>query len=159
MGWLRKLGAVLLGVACLFTPGAAAKWVASNPCDDGMHWGRLPAINSTFNDGSALKRVWNVTNDTTVLPDNVNWVKPYVRRVLTQRHIDTVMSWPRDAPPVTNCTLNRVTYNKLCVPKTKKNRFRVKVRLWTSCGKMLVKYRITIVRKKPLLMLWGRSKT
>lgn len=153
MGWLRKLGAVLVGVACLFAP-AHAKWIPTNPCDDGM------LVNGTRYDGSSLRRVWNVTNDTTVLPDHVNWVKPYVRRVLTPKHVDTVMSWPRDAPPVTNCTVQRVTYNKLCVPKKKtKNRFRVKVRLWTSCGKMMVKYRIVIVRKTPVVALWGRSKT
>lgn len=158
MGWLRKLGAVLVGVACLLSPSAvyAKKFVPTNPCDDGM--GRLPIINGTLNDGSGLRRVWTVRNDTVDLPTHLKWVDTAMTRVLkNQRHIDSVLTWPRDAPPLTNCTLTKVTYNKLCVSK-KKRGFRVKVRLWTKCGAMLVRYRVALTRKKkPVVLLWGRT--
>lgn len=157
MGWLRKLGAVLIGVACLFAPAHAhVKFVPTNPCDDGM--GRLPIVNGTLNDGSSLRRVWNVTNDTAVLPKDVKWVGTYMNRILkSQGHIDDVMSWPRDVR-LTNCKLRNVTYNKLCVPKKTKRGFRVKVHLNTKCGAMHVRYRVAITRaKKPVVLRWGRS--
>lgn len=154
MGWLRKLGALLVGVACLFSPSHA--FVPTNPCDDGM--GRLPILNGTLNDGSSLRRVWKVRNDTVVLPKNVKWVDTSMKRILKPKHVDTVMSWPRDAPPATNCTLTAITYNKLCVPKKTTRGFRVKVRLWTTCGNMLVRYRVALTRtKKPVVLMWGRT--
>lgn len=161
MGWLRKLGAVLIGALCVLSPVASAKkkFVPTNPCDDGM--GRLPVINGTLNDGSGLRRVWRVRNDTAELPKNVQWVDQAMTRLLlkNQWHIDKALSWPRDAPPRTNCTLSKVTYNKLCVSPRKRG-FRTKVRLWTKCGTMLVRYRVALNRKKkPVLVMWGRTRT
>lgn len=155
--------------------GKATAKHATSPCDDGM--GRLPIRHGKFNDGSTMRRVWSVANDTATLPKDVAWVGTQMKRVLnSQKHLDTIFSWPRNAPAATNCTLAKVTYNKLCVtrdPKTPDRKtpltpalvkskprrgFRTKVHLWTTCGDMHVRYRVTIDRLgRPAVILWGRS--
>lgn len=202
MSWLRKLVAVVAAVAALVSPvlGRTAPVRANlthaarvpSPCDDGM--GRLPIRHGKFNDGSTMRRVWSVANDTATLPKDVAWVGTQMKRVLnSQKHIDDIFSWPRDAPAAKNCTLTKVTYAKLCVtrdapkprdapkkPRDEPNKtrglkmrdlvtpatathkpkrgFRTKVHLWTTCGDMHVRYRVTMDRLgRPAVILWGRS--
>lgn len=159
MGWfrsvLRAVTLALVATAALGTTNTKTKGKyggLTNACDDGMGG----------DDGSDLAKIRFTS--VPLPPSPHEWVHPHVQHFLNdedaQARLDDIMSWPRDAPRKTGCKLLSYAYTKLCVPSSgKKNKFRTKLALQTTCGDMNVKWRVAVKNKKPVVATWGRSKT